>query len=167
MTETPATAQSDTLLSAQLWAFALRCYAVEKEALLAFQETADLHINDALFLAFSVEKNRIPDPVRWGQVREGRPRRLLLRMRRYRQQMRRSHPGRSLALDWELALERWDLERLATCLAARPVPKYGAGLKRSEEVSGAAVASLGEQSALGDAEARDLINRLVRGGQEG
>jgi hypothetical protein len=162
MTDTPSTADTDTLVSSQLWAFALRCYSVDKESLLALQETADLHINDALFLAFAATENRVPGPVRWRQVREGRPRQLLLRLRRYRQQMLRSHPGRSLALDWELALEQWDLRRLATCFET----KVGDGSEYSEEVASAAAVMLVEQSALRNVEARDLINRLVRSGQE-
>jgi len=145
--------------TAELWSFALRCYTHEKDHLLRLQDTAQLHINDALTVAFADAKQLELHPACWDQVRSGRPRQVLLRLRRLRQTLNRSDPGRPLALDWELTLEQWDLARLANCLSpVNTAGEPGTHTRTTER----AIAAISEHSALSVNQTDTLIMRLVR-----
>lgn len=125
MTQKTNTAEADADRSASLWSFALRCYAIEQSTLLSLQQSARLHINDALVAAYALTTLLPLDAGRWERVRAGRPRQVLLRVRRYRQSMLKSDPNRARALQWELELERWDLSRLAGCLRGAKTDNTG------------------------------------------
>lgn len=142
--------QTDQNRVADLWTFALRCYSVEQAALLGLQESARLHINDALFAAYARAHYLAPDAARWQQIRTGRPRQVLLRVRQLRYRLSRSDPNRERALAWELELERWDLARLASCFG-------GSGEACSDDVAGL----LGQQCDLSVDEVSRLLDRLV------
>lgn len=142
----------------ELWSFAVRCYALEQAHLLSLQNSARLHINDALVAAYAIAGSLGIDAGRWHDVRAGRPRQVLLRVRGYRQTMTRSDPGRPRVLDWELALERWDLSRLATCLVSEGVDRGG-----HEFI----VALLSEQCDLSAEEVEPLLLRLQRSAEQG
>ena len=120
MNQTPDNTESDNDRSADLWSFAVRCYAVEQASLLSLQQNAHLHINDALAAAYAVTNQLAFNVSCWQAVRAGRPRQVLHRVRRYRLAMERSDPKRARLLDWELTLERWDLSLLARCLGSEP-----------------------------------------------
>lgn len=148
--------QNDQSRVTELWSFALCCYSVEQAALLGLQESVRLHINDALFAAYARAHHLTPDAARWQQIRAGRPRQLLLRVRQLRYRLSRSDPNRKRALEWELELERWDLARLAGCL----------GGDNDECSDDARVAGLlSQQCDLSVYEAIDLLERLVRSGK--
>ncbi|WP_169579620.1 DUF2390 domain-containing protein [Saccharospirillum impatiens] len=150
MTQTPNNANTDADRPADLWSFALRCYAIEQAHLLSLQHNAGLHINDALVAAYAAASASLLDGVRWEYVRSGRPRQILLRVRRVRQSMKRSDPNRPRALDFELELERWDLFRLAGCVSGKG---SASDEDRSAEV-------LSEQCDLSVDEVKALIHRL-------
>lgn len=153
---TPNTVEPDTDRSVDLWSFALRCYALEQSTLLSLQQSARLHINDALAAAYALTNALRLDASRWEQIRAGRPRQVLLRVRRYRQSMQRSDPGRALALDWELELERWDLSRLARCFQGNETGNAdGVG-------DDGLTALLSEQCDLSVDEVDELLGRLQR-----
>lgn len=143
--------QTDTNRVADLWSFALRCYSIEQAALLGLQASARLHINDALFAAYARAHYLAPDAARWQQIRMGRPRQALLRVRQLRYRLSRSDPSRKRALEWELELERWDLARLASCF-------YGSGEACSEDIA----ELLSQQCDLSVDEVDSLLGRLVR-----
>lgn len=116
MNQTPDNTKPDNDRSADLWSFAVRCYAIEQDHLLSLQQNARLHINDALAAAYAVTNQLELNTRCWQAVQAGRPRQLLHRVRRYRLAMERSDPKRARLLEWELTLERWDLSLLARCL---------------------------------------------------
>lgn len=120
MIQSPDNTETNSDRSADLWTYAVRCYAVEQDHLLSLQQSARLHINDALVAAYAVSNQLVLNASRWQAVRSGRPRQVLQRVRRYRLTLERSDPKRARLLDWELALERWDLSLLARCLGSEP-----------------------------------------------
>ncbi len=146
--------QTDKNRVADLWSFALRCYCVEQAALLGLQASARLHINDALFAAYARAHCLAPDAARWQQIRTGRPRQVLLRVRQLRYGLLKSDPNRKRALEWELELERWDLAWLASCFD-----------ESDEACSDDGAELLSQQCDLSADEVDTLLSRLVRSAQ--
>lgn len=107
-----------TSSAADLWQFALTVYADHQDQLLHWQGRG-AGVNDLLLLAFARRHRLGLKPDLWQRVDRGRPRQLLRRLRHYRFKLDRHDPQRRPALDWELALEQWDLALLADCLSSK------------------------------------------------
>ncbi len=153
MNQTPDNTETESDRSADLWSFAVRCYAIEQDHLLSLQQNARLHINDALVAGYAVTNQLALNASRWQAVRAGRPRRVLHRVRRCRLAMERSDPKRARLLDWELTLERWDLSLLARCL----------GSEQSDQTDhGRIVTQLSEDCDLSVDEVEALLDRMQR-----
>jgi len=98
-----------------LWDFALSVYPQNKETLLHWQDMG-ANVNDILLCSFAIKHQWRLDWSGWLNVESGRPRNLLRRVRQQRFRLPTDHSARSLALQWELLLEQWDLALLADCL---------------------------------------------------
>ncbi|WP_146171193.1 DUF2390 domain-containing protein [Saccharospirillum sp. MSK14-1] len=104
-----------TSLRPALWDYALSVYSAHKETLLQWQADG-AGVNDILLCGFARHHQWCLDWGAWQAVESGRPRQVLRRVRHLRFQLPPNHPTRTLALQWELALEQWDLALLADCL---------------------------------------------------
>lgn len=104
-----------------LWSYACQQYPGYKAELLAFQDKG-LSVNDLLALSYARRYSLIMTETQWHMLAEGRTRQLLERVRRFRLGLPKTSPLRQGALNWELALERWDLDLLERCL--RPAEQW-------------------------------------------